>query len=437
MDEQMDEQDKIFQTSDDVWDVAGNIFAPASTAAQTQHLRPAIYYIKANSRGWWLEAVKNKFEFPFKIYGLDSTILDRVKEAWEKLDSTLGVLFNGLKGSGKTVCAQLLANWVISKGYPVIVVDQWSPYLRQSLERINTPVMVLFDEFEKTFEHTEEKQALLTILDGLSRNRYKRLFLFTTNTPSIDQNMIDRPSRVRYHFTFRNLGESTIKEIVDDYLDPELNYLKDDLVSWLATRRVRSIDAVKTATIEVNAFKEAPEEFEDFLNLRKRDPDYYNLEIQGVDAEFAMTLDRVKGNNSFDQKFLSGDRDTLAKTFDNIKSFGAYSIHTNQGVLVIKDYTPDGYWIGKLEVNVRNTYLHSIDPRGHFLECHTYFLDIKPEDWEAPEKLSLEEKRAFLEKIDYEGTIYGTGTPALVKMKVFPVYDNDRPDWLIFNTNAF
>ena len=57
-----------------------------------------------------LERVADRFEFPYKIYNLGiENFIEKVKKTWtspyfEKKNQNLGIIFNGLKGTGKINC---------------------------------------------------------------------------------------------------------------------------------------------------------------------------------------------------------------------------------------------------------------------------------------------------------------------------------------------
>lgn len=72
-----------------------------------------------------LQRIADTFEFNFKIYELGcDEMLKTIKKTWEsdvfvKGEKNLGVIFNGLKGTGKTLSAKLLCN---ALDLPVVIV---------------------------------------------------------------------------------------------------------------------------------------------------------------------------------------------------------------------------------------------------------------------------------------------------------------------------
>lgn len=275
--------------SDRVWANYGSKYSPSSTAMNVNELPGGIYKIRTPPmQGWYLDRVQPGFVFNYKIYGNHSHILNRVNTAWEHLDSNVGILLNGIKGTGKTVTAQLIANSLVNKGVPVILVEGYTPILGEVLKRIEAPCAVLFDEFEKT-HNSEQQQQLLSVMDGMSKNGHKRLYVFTTNRPNIDENFIDRPSRIRYHWEFNNLSRTDIREIVVDTIDSDLHHLIDSTVDYIASRRVCTIDSVKCTVQEVNVFRENPMNFNGVLNLQGRPPSHYLVQaLSGAGEVFSL-----------------------------------------------------------------------------------------------------------------------------------------------------
>ena len=134
--------------------------------------------------------------FPSKIYltEKDDHFIKRVLNYFNTTnDNNVGVLLTGVKGTGKTVTAKLLAK---HSGLPIIVVDSRFPAerLKEYFKRFKQNVCILMDEIEKNF-HTE---FMLDLLDGVQAT-CKKLFIATcNNTRDISEYFIDRCSRIRY-----------------------------------------------------------------------------------------------------------------------------------------------------------------------------------------------------------------------------------------------
>ena len=215
----------------------------------------------------YLNLKQEKFEFPYKLYGTS----ERFPE-YKNSNANLGVLLCGLKGTGKTVEAELICNL---SGLPVILVTQdydKGADLINFLSTVDQEVVVMIDEYEKIFGKAE---GLLSIMDGALNARQRRLFVLTANTPYISDAMIDRPSRIHYLKKYGNLSPTVIKEVVDDML--ENKDFHQQVVEYLSVIDIVTIDIVKTVVAEVNLFNEPPQHFKNFLNVTLADHSRWDL----------------------------------------------------------------------------------------------------------------------------------------------------------------
>lgn len=137
---------------------------------------------------------------PKKVYTTkdDDIFIKRVNTYFEKTSKlSTGVMLSGVKGTGKTVMAKVIAK---NSNLPIIVVDEDFPtsQINDFFRKFSTPVAVIFDEVDKHWD-TED---LLGWLDGVQTNA-KKLVLFTCNNEDrVNEYLKDRCSRVRYtrHF---------------------------------------------------------------------------------------------------------------------------------------------------------------------------------------------------------------------------------------------
>ena len=170
-----------------------------------------------------LQRIGDAFEFNFKIYELGcEEMLQIIKKTWESEvfvegDKNLGVIFNGIKGTGKTLSAKLLCN---ALNLPVLIVQ--SPYdgLVNFLQSLCFECVVFIDEAEKTFKMGEDDDVLLRLIDGVY-NQTRKLYILTTNQLTLNDNLLGRPGRIRYRFEFGNLQPKAVKDYIDDNLLPE------------------------------------------------------------------------------------------------------------------------------------------------------------------------------------------------------------------------
>lgn len=143
---------------------------------------------------------------------------------------TTGVILSGLKGSGKTVMSKIIA---LESNLPIIIVDSTFP--TRNLDKFfskftETKVCVIFDEIDKNerFWNTED---LLGFLDGI-KSTSKKLVLFTCNIDSrINEFVIDRCSRIRYHKTFEALSRENVDAILKNYINKNIDEMTDFIMN--------------------------------------------------------------------------------------------------------------------------------------------------------------------------------------------------------------
>jgi len=248
-----------------VWGVNGEIYSPEKFSHQVEKLPAAVYLIGQSMFGYYLEMIEEKFEFPYKIYGLERSLIDRVKRTYQYGNTNLGVLLNGIKGTGKTVTAKQICNEL---NLPVILINQAFENMSNVAEfiaDIEQDVIIFFDEYEKIFKNGDD--SMLTIMDGALNNEFRKVFLLTTNSLRVNDNLIQRPGRIRYIKTFSNLTLKNILEIVEDKLNfPEF---KDETIKFISQLELITVDIVSAVVQEVNIHQEAPDVFESVFNVSK------------------------------------------------------------------------------------------------------------------------------------------------------------------------
>lgn len=137
------------------------------------------------------------------------------------------------------------------------------------INAIPQDIVVFVDEYEKIYKESNE---LLTIMDGVLNAPYRRVFLMTTNNLHIENNLIDRPSRVRYLKTFSNLSPDIVEEIIDDLLINK--EFKDDCIIFASTLEIITVDIIKSIINEVNIQEESPLKFKNVFNASTKKGKY-------------------------------------------------------------------------------------------------------------------------------------------------------------------
>lgn len=412
-----------------IWQMTADGYWPSPTALNADKLPAVIYRFVATQRGWYLEKTHDKFVFPYKVYGTNTEIIERVQRAWRMIDSGFGILLNGLKGTGKTITAQMIVNWAISNDIVILNVQEPIP-LADVLMKIKQPVLVLFDEFEKTHDerlHPECQQKMLSVLDGLSRSEHKRLFLFTTNTRKVNENFVDRPSRIRYSWEFGRLSAEVIEMLLDDMLDKSLTHMRNDIISYLNTREVLTIDVAKTVIIECNVFKEVPNKFKQFLNLTEKEPGPMLIELLDEQGNVKSLYESYRMHRAADfMSYMSPmGRKRFVETFTQKNHVFSVCDDMQHYISVIGPTDKDNEWICHAQVPKYKTW---IGTKLSLRLGDNLWLDEKPENWTIPTwALKIEEGKELTDDEDDlyriwldRGRVYGTEKSKPVKLRFTP-----------------
>lgn len=248
------------------WVQSSNNFFLREVSQNVPELAKSVYKVEQDPRTGelYLAQVQDMFDFPYKIYGIETKFINRVIKTYHSTKGTLGVLLNGVKGTGKTVTAKQICNKL---GLPVILVPHAFESLPGFLNNIQQDVVVFIDEYEKVFK--ERDHSVLTVMDGALDNGYRKVFMLTTNELWINENLIQRPGRIRYLKTYKDLSLEVIMEIVDDKL--EHKELRDAVVDFISQLETITVDIVKAVIEETNIHKEDPKEFKDVFNIKVLD----------------------------------------------------------------------------------------------------------------------------------------------------------------------
>ena len=258
------------------WSQDSDIFRPVSTMSLTEKLVPGIYIPGADTQGYYLTQYHDKYVFPYKVYGVNKSFIERVNRTFVNTTGNLGVLMNGVKGTGKSVTSELICNDFMEQfNMPVILINERMKGLIEFLAAIDQDVVVFVDEYEKVFVNEEGRPnstEILTLMDGALKSEHRRLFLFTTNNKYIDDNLLERPGRIRYVKEFIDLDKATIEEIVDDLLEDK-NF-KEECITYISKLQKITIDIVKAVITEVNIHGQGPSSFSDIFNTKELKPTY-------------------------------------------------------------------------------------------------------------------------------------------------------------------
>lgn len=316
-----------------------------------------------------LEKISDKFSFGFKLYGVDETLINHVLNTYNKQETkrNIGILLNGTKGTGKTVTAKVLCNRL---GLPVIICDAPIPPLAKFLSSINHDCIFLFDEFEKNFalrdsdDNEAAGESLLSIMDGVYNADHCHVFILTTNELRINDNLLSRPSRIRY---VKSFGDVIDRKILELYIDDNLKYpeYKDEILDFIDTLTLATIDIVKAIVDEINIHNCHIDEFKNIFNVKEAEYYYWirNWRVEENDREPVTKeafLSKVKA--PYDEN------STWRPTHD--------SLRTKKPITKFKvGEFLHGAW--KIEsIDLEKQYIYCVSMARHNMFCHYYIENI-------------------------------------------------------------
>lgn len=323
-----------------------------------------------------LDKMADEFKFGFKLYGIDDTLVKHVLNTYNKQEHkhNIGVLLNGAKGTGKTVTAKVLCNKL---GLPVIIVDGPVRGLASFLAGINHDCVFLFDEFEKNFRLREDDEDLagedlLSIMDGVYNSEFCHIFILTTNELRINDNLLCRPSRIRYLKSFGDvIDHKILEEFVNDNLRNKDYY--DEVMDFIDSLTIATIDIVKSIVDEVNIHNCGVSEFRNFFNVKEATYRYSTRD---------WVVDKERNGCPTVDEFLDRVKAPYSKDLDWRPNYSSITLNKS-----IKKFVEGDFLTQRLKVS-------KIDLRRGLVVC---------EDTLYRNQL----KYIFIEDIDEKPSIYG------------------------------
>lgn len=279
--------------SKQIWLQDGNVFSQgsATTVSHPEGLPKGIYEVKASMTGFYLSKIAESFTFDYKLYGLNQKFIDYVLKTYENTTGNLGVLLDGIKGTGKTVTAKELCNHL---QLPVILVqsmgDSNDKLIKYLSTTINFDCIFFFDEYEKEFKNSSD---VLSFMDGTYNSIYRKIFLLTTNELNVDPNLLGRPSRIRYKKSFSNLSEEVTREILNDILKDKTAIEK--VIELTHSMNIITIDLIKAIATEINIHgMEALPDIKETFNIEFSRFTYMYREVQVRHCDLKFTPENIR-----------------------------------------------------------------------------------------------------------------------------------------------
>lgn len=214
-----------------------------------------------------------------KVYGVQSGKVAKVLNSFKAFNRNLGVILSGNKGIGKSLTAKMIAIEAIKQGYPVILANRYIGGIANFIESINQEVMILFDEFDKTFKSRDNENpqdTMLSLFDGTSAG--KKLFVVTCNQlNALNDYLVNRPGRFHYHFRFDYPGADEVETYLKDKLE-EKYYDQIPAVVDFSGKIDLNYDCLRSIAFELNLGTPFAEAIKD-LNIINMNETSYKLTV--------------------------------------------------------------------------------------------------------------------------------------------------------------
>lgn len=235
----------------------------------------------------------NNLSVQEKIYGNIPRKVKKALTGYKTMTRNFGILLSGKKGIGKSLFVRYLAAQAYEENYPVIIVDTYYPGIANFLSKIEQDVIIIFDEFEKTFAKTDDinpQDEMLTLFDGLDGGH--KLFVVTCNDLSaINDYMLNRPGRFHYHITLSAPTPDEVREYMQDKVLVTYWDEIEDVVN-LSNAIDMPYDFLRAIAFELNQGYSLKEAMED-LNISNTDEVEFNIKAYRKDGS-CWTAYRVK-----------------------------------------------------------------------------------------------------------------------------------------------
>lgn len=235
---------------------SGNTFQIYGDSLKTYEALPVGTYDVCFSKftGFSLQSRNDLTVNEEKVYGPSEQKVKKTLDSFERVDRNFGVILSGRKGIGKSLFARLLAVNAKERSIPMLIVKEYYPGIADFLSSIEQEVIVLFDEFEKTFRIGDgnggAQDELLSMFDGLDGG--KKLFVITCNeVRQLSSYLLNRPGRFHYHFILGNPTAEEVREYMSDKLDKQYHHLIPDVVGFSLNAEV-TYDILRAIAFELN-----------------------------------------------------------------------------------------------------------------------------------------------------------------------------------------
>lgn len=265
---------------------SGSVYQIYDEGMQTSKKLPPLVYDVCFSKmqGFFLTARPNIKAEEDKVYGNYIKKVNKVLSGYKAVDRNFGVILSGPKGVGKTLFTKVLSAMAQAQDYPILIVSQYIPGISHFIGSIDQDVIVLFDEFEKTFANSDDcrpQDEMLSLFDGLDSGH--KLFIVTCNDIGrLNDYLLNRPGRFHYHFVLDVPNADEIREYLQDKLAPPYQVYIDDVINFSNIGKI-TYDCLRAIAFELNQGYSLEETLND-LNLVRDKSISFDISVEFMDG---------------------------------------------------------------------------------------------------------------------------------------------------------